>query len=794
MNTLVNALHDTIAEGFLVSAAYVRSDTVSRGLGSTLVIDRCVLQEYIDDKEEISALFSSKVSAALSTAAGDVKYDNSVSPVVMCVFSYEAQNTSAEQEDAEETVYSADGEASFVVIDDDVCETIEDTQTLRLQRNIVAKGGLCCVKGITIVYVPTVRRWFHIASVAGMKYIATVIGAENATMNFQTAAAPFMNYLIQSSTAYLCDLLPASVCVSSGRYQLETTDRGVARFVEQTGLAPKASWGTRSTGLCLMPVSCRIRPKEVKSNVASPVMSFIGKMLDCKEDLLTFMWVLGTALLDPVVRSKGVLLYGPGGTGKSTLIKLVRQCLGECTTVIPSNALEGRRPLSDHVKIAACSNRILLCPEANITMDFNIANFKALCGLDIVASEYIPMISVCSLILACNYLPDPKRHAEWYTTAFSRHAIVIPMYFRVAEHVSAFSSIMLEELDKMTFVTQCILVANKYNQAPNCIRTLLLTIMGELFAKMLDGRTTSLFSEASGMKERLTKEFVRRHTDPSVMDGFVAECLRGMRDIGLQQTSQGDIGAMTREARLYASCFGVEEEGALFVATSDGRERLLFSVPDTRGHPCLRAVALLASGTQQEALDAHKPKPGELESSLRAAKYNMVSYMFRGKAEGCLLMLTSAPTVSTTWEYQESEASWYCIVEESSLRYVNVYSVSGTCTPFILGAMKRKGMDFTAAAHAYVAMALRYHNKQLSEAEMTSMVAMMLYKCETCSEFPFTKQGMLERRMRWSPTLHANHFRLLRKALPDEDTQGPPHKAETLNEHYTMFMKDATYS
>ncbi|KAF8517854.1 hypothetical protein JB92DRAFT_2153929 [Gautieria morchelliformis] len=95
-------------------------------------------------------------------------------------------------------------------------------------------------------------------------------------------------------------------------------------------------------------------------NVASPIMSFIGKMLDCKEDLLTFMWVLGTALLDPVVRSKGVLLYGPGGTGKSTLIKLVRQCLGECTTVVSSNALEGSRPLSDHVKIAACSNRIRL--------------------------------------------------------------------------------------------------------------------------------------------------------------------------------------------------------------------------------------------------------------------------------------------------------------------------------------------------------------------------------------------------------------------------------------------------
>ncbi|KAF8526423.1 hypothetical protein JB92DRAFT_1112764 [Gautieria morchelliformis] len=49
-------------------------------------MDRQVLQGYIDDKEEISALVSSKVSTALSTTAGEARYDNSVSPVVMCVF------------------------------------------------------------------------------------------------------------------------------------------------------------------------------------------------------------------------------------------------------------------------------------------------------------------------------------------------------------------------------------------------------------------------------------------------------------------------------------------------------------------------------------------------------------------------------------------------------------------------------------------------------------------------------------------------------------------------------------
>jgi hydroxyethylthiazole kinase-like sugar kinase family protein len=76
----------------------------------------------------------------------------------------------------------------------------------------------------------------------------------------------------------------------------------------------------------------------------------------------------------------------------------------------------------------------------------------------------------------------------------------------------------------------------------------------------------------------------------------------------VQQTSQGAIGAMTREATLYGSCFCLfclTDSGQPFVDRCTGTGSLSGArdttgvFAGTEGNPCLRAVAALASSAQR---------------------------------------------------------------------------------------------------------------------------------------------------------------------------------------------------
>ena len=77
-------------------------------------------------------------------------------------------------------------------------------------------------------------------------------------------------------------------------------------------------------------------------------------------------------------------------------------------------------------------------------------NFKAICGLDVIAHDTLSMSSSCSLIIACNRLPDTTKIKEWHSTAFTRRAIVIPMYYDVGIHVERFNIVKLEEKERLS--------------------------------------------------------------------------------------------------------------------------------------------------------------------------------------------------------------------------------------------------------------------------------------------------------------------------------------------------------
>ena len=123
------------------------------------------------------------------------------------------------------------------------------------------------------------------------------------------------------------------------------------------------------------------------------------------------------------------MFYGPGGTGKSTLISVIENVFKGCCATIKSSVLTERRldlKTQTDTDKAVASNRILTVGEMNLaTSDLNIHTVKELTGHD---SVFIPPVRVatnCSVIAACNNLLHPEKQSDWIMTSVTRRNVVI---------------------------------------------------------------------------------------------------------------------------------------------------------------------------------------------------------------------------------------------------------------------------------------------------------------------------------------------------------------------------------
>ena len=131
--------------------------------------------------------------------------------------------------------------------------------------------------------------------------------------------------------------------------------------------------------------------------------------------------------------------------------------------------------------------------------------------------------------------------------------------------------------------------------------------------EILEGHPSPLLSSESRMKPDMVMEFAQRlRTEPKdnqdIGFRYVAASIAGQCDIRRQQLSQGHIGDVGRQARLAATCFSVDEMGAVLVCKGAaevciGKEPMLVS---TRGNVFLRGVNVLCAKAQQVLLDSHR--------------------------------------------------------------------------------------------------------------------------------------------------------------------------------------------
>lgn len=127
------------------------------------------------------------------------------------------------------------------------------------------------------------------------------------------------------------------------------------------------------------------------------------------------------------------------------------------------------------------------------------------------------------------------------------------------------------------------------------------------------GHSLPQLSKESRMRSDMVMEFAQRVKEKEVAGievGFryIAASIAGQSDIRRQQLSQGHIGDVSRQARLAASCFAVDEQGTITVCVTG--TTLTLGVDDllvqTRGNVFMRGVNSMCAKAQQALLDSHR--------------------------------------------------------------------------------------------------------------------------------------------------------------------------------------------
>jgi len=185
-----------------------------------------------------------------------------------------------------------------------------------------------------MIYVVSVGYWCPLFASITLKCVAEVIGAENATVNFDKAAQGVLPFI----TAYSRKIqgIPRSVCFGIHRLAFNVSDTGIT-FTQSPPITPTAFEGyPHFSTLCYMPVKTRTVPAIWSSEAGHPFQEYLARFFDDPDEFMPYMWSIGNALVDPASPSKFVVIYGRGGNGKSTVINSTMEAFGSSMAPISS--------------------------------------------------------------------------------------------------------------------------------------------------------------------------------------------------------------------------------------------------------------------------------------------------------------------------------------------------------------------------------------------------------------------------------------------------------------------------
>lgn len=351
----------------------------------------------------------------------------------------------------------------------------------QLDKELIDKGLVVYYHGNTYIFLTGSNVWSTFVSSEAQTQICTIVGSDNVSVNYLPASEPFIDYL--ESHATRVSAIPVSICVGTRRKVLNV-DGDTITFRDcdpVVSIALGAGIDERVSTFCNMPCKFSQLPELWVHREMSKLERFILPLFVDPIELTTLKWILGGIPLDPAMPSKFVILYGDGGTGKSTILETIRAIFKGCCSTIPNGTFTSTNsdvPLKTAQIIA--SNRIVTSGELDLKKKpLNIHIVKELTGHDSISVPPVTVTTACTLVTATNYLPDHRVQEEWCTSQVARRTVVLPFSVNAEEIPKVQRPDELE--DVIDFLLECVYTRLTVPEMPISPRSILYTILGTYF-------------------------------------------------------------------------------------------------------------------------------------------------------------------------------------------------------------------------------------------------------------------------------------------------------------------------
>ena len=358
-----------------------------------------------------------------------------------------------------------------------------------IDRHIV-KNGLCVeLCGQQMMFLDVSNYWISLVSKTAALRVSQIVGNDNVSVNYITSYEPYYSKMSKASNANSVPFVPVSTCIGTERLSMELDVSRQSMTFETAPPFPIKRSGKRIPefvyGLCYQPTDHTELPKSYVFPGVAKIMDFLRPLFPDVRSMITYMWIIGNTARDPVARPRCMLLCGPGGSGKSTALRMLNAALSGCTGLLPDNILtKTYEGVEDKVAQVIVRSRMAMCFELDLdNKKVNMSMFKNITGSDIVKVGEFSSKAVCSLAIGTNGLPDVQRDPEFMSDALSRRMICIKMDVDTAE--AKFEPDPSRPLDKVDFLCACLYTRMKYDHVPISPDNLLITLCGSLYFKSL---------------------------------------------------------------------------------------------------------------------------------------------------------------------------------------------------------------------------------------------------------------------------------------------------------------------
>lgn len=412
-------------------------------------------------------------------------------------------------------------------------ETLMPKRYNTLRTKIIEKKLICASNGNIYIFLPMQNIWSILCSDESTIFLNSIMEMDSATVNYDRAFRPFVSYLEKRAVDNLAGNIPTSICIGTTRLRAARKGNGLSLTESEPILTHLPSHGSSQqiSALCIMSLSIPRWPREWSRTDDMPMYRFISPLFPDPRELKTIEWVIGNALLDPTTYSKAVILYGEGGTGKSTLLATIKITLMGCCGNIPDKSLVGlARGMSNDVASIVVSNRIVTAGDVGgIEDSTNLSVIKSLTGHDYISIPPLSARSACSLFYATNRLDDPRKNREWPTAAIMRRVIVILMNADALSYTE--SSIPQDPLSRLDFALRCVHTRLSYPHVPVTAMSVILTLTGSISTEIFEYITeadpdditddeaitaTGIIAGALGMSSNIVGDLARKISPSAV--------------------------------------------------------------------------------------------------------------------------------------------------------------------------------------------------------------------------------------------------------------------------------------